>query len=581
MVSELATEVNIGVQSELTTIDQTDVAVVSLTGAGANSDDKTALVAGDKIAFATETVTVDGKPVEAIKISSTDTTYTLEQDETKVKLTGGGKTQSVEFKAGNKLDVTADANGGILYSHETIGSAATYGSTDVTGTTNAQVINIPVITTDGYGHIASAQTAPLTINNTTITGATIGVDETDASKLTVSVTDNNGQRIPATSEGVLYHTITVTDLDADGEEVETTNTIKNQGNLGSFYSKAVIDKKLQGIDAFTYKGTFTGNLPVAGKQYHVGDVYVSKEDQNVELNNISVTLHAGDLVYVTGTETNGIITENLKFEVVHSENNTDTTYDLIAENDKITLTDGAAKDDINVTDDDIVILKATGGALQASHKTYSTAAMADGITQPTGALIDGGTFSAASVDADKYGHVTSIEKIDYTLPSYALAQANEKLQLKSGGRVLGSVTPAGDDKISATFSGADENVTLTINHLGSQATKGTSTPAALTFGGTFVAVSGLVDEKGHVKEYTETTYTLPSLPADPVYTFNDFVITDNQTLENHGTGLSLASYILKDGERTGTLDFGLYSDTLAVTKVDANNVAVELVWGTF
>lgn len=116
------------------------------------------------------------------------------------------------------------------------------------------------------------------------------------------------------------------------------------------YSKGEIDSKLQALNAMTYRGTVgasgsagTGLTLDSNKYitaitgykddqndavYRVGDTFLLIEDFTFRASGDTAArkYEAGSLLIARGTETAGVITSNLSFDVVEESNNTDTTY---------------------------------------------------------------------------------------------------------------------------------------------------------------------------------------------------------------------------------------------------------------
>ena len=119
----------------------------------------------------------------------------------------------------------------------------------------------------------------------------------------------------------------------------------------------------------------------------------------------------------------------------------------------------------------------------------------------------------------------------------------------------------GGDVISTETSLTSPTDAVVVNHASVTSTPATSTPAQLTFGGTFDAITNVtVSTEGHLTAYNTATYTLPASPGGG--TMNDFeieadsggatTITDGDTIDiAGGTGISTEN---ASGTVTVTLD---------------------------
>lgn len=562
MIADLAVEVSLGIGS---TAISSNATIVSLNGVGANSANNVKISGGDN-------VTLSGT-ANNITIAAKDTTYTLEQDattKTKVVLKDmdGTPEGSVEFKAGEKLNVTA-ADGTIIYTHDTIGVAGSYGGTKTGGTTNQQTVPVVNITTDAYGHITAASTQNITVKNNTYRAHSINAKGAD---LSFQIADQDGTLTTATKEDVLYYKITV-----DGTE----KTVDNQSSLGSFYSASKIDEKLQGLDAFTYKGTVgTGGtvttLPTS--KVSIGDTYKATADGTYKINGTDVYLHAGDIIIANGTEgADGYIT-SITWDVIHSENNTDTTYTLTAANNKIILEDSDGNtDNLSLAGDGVVTLTSARNTISAGHATSGVTAGTYGGAGAS-SMDYGDTIQVPQITVDANGHITAAATKNYKLPveheyDFEADVTNDILYITEDSTRKGSLTFKDDGThISVNLTSSDTNDgILTVSHNAITRTNTTSA-AKPDYGNNFKVITSVAsDTKGHITGVNTATITLPSKVA---YTLS------GATLKTVTGGVSVTDVLTDANGNESKSIFNLVSNTLSITG-SGSTITAELVWGKF
>lgn len=508
-------------------------------------------------------VSITGEENEII-ISAEDTKYALSNDgSTKVILKDGNGSPAGEvvFEAGTALTATAE-DGKITYSHNASGvTAGEYkASKSVSG--NTTTVQVPSFSVDAQGHVTVAKKEAISFSDTTYSAQAVSADNTG--KIKFSIADQNGTPTEATSGQDLYYTISI-----DGAEAET---IYNQGFLGNFYSKTAIDNKFKGLDAFTYKGTVTSADDLNAKTgVTIGDTY--KASTGFVLNGENV--HIGDIIIANGIEVDGVIAD-VEWDVIHSENNTDTTYTLTAANNKITLEDSnGTPQNITLADDDVVLLTSAGNTISAAHAKVGankTVGGNGGNTDYSGSIV------VPQITVDEYGHVTAAEDKTYTLPqeheyNFEVDATNETLYLLEDTDRKATLDFDGDDWISADLTAIEKGGKLTIAHKNVTRTNSTSTKT-VDYGQTFTAVTSLLsDAKGHVTGATTTTVTLP---AETIYALS------GATLETVTGGVKVTDTLTgKNGVQTTSV-FSLVSsnDNLKVTAAE-DTITMSLVWGTF
>lgn len=533
-----------------------NAAVIKTGGVGADTQSGVTVKGGTN-------VSITGGENEIV-VSAKDTTYTLGNDgaaKVALKDADGSAAGQVAFEAGTALGVTAE-DGKIIYSHNASGVEAKAYEGSLTFADNVATIQVPSFTVDAQGHVTAASKKEIKVTDSTFKAEAVSAD--NAGKIKFSISNQDGTATEAVSGQDLYYTISI-----DGAEEET---IYNQGFLGNFYSKTAIDNKFKGLDAFTYKGKVANADELNAKTgVTIGDTY--KASAGFVLNGENV--HIGDIIIANGTEVDGVITD-VEWDVIHSENNTDTTYTLTAANNKITLEDSnSTPQTLNLEDDDVVLLASAGNTITASHAKVGANKSVGG----NGGNTDySGTIVVPQITVDEYGHVTAAEDKTYTLPreheySFEVDATNETLYLLEDTDRKAILDFDGDDWVSADLSAIEKGGKLAITHKDVARTNSTANKS-VDYGQTFTAVTSLLsDAKGHVTGATTTTVTLP---AETIYTLS------GAKLEAVTGGVKVTDTLTgKDGKETTSV-FSLVSsnDNLKVN-ASGTTITMDLVWGTF
>ena len=552
MIGDLA-GVSIGIKSAAVASNATSI---SLEGTGAKGS--VAISGGSN-------VTLSGA-ANNITIAAKDTTYEMSvvdgDDQASVVLKDKitNDEQKAVFKAGAKINVDAAGNE-ITFAHETSGVtkgdiAASINSANV----NTPVISIPTITVDEYGHVTGKKDNTVSFTNSTYEAQSITAE---GAKLKFSIVDQNNDPSEAESGDVLYYTITV-----DG----TSKTVNNQGNLGSFYSASKIDEKLKSLDAFTYKGTVkkADDLPTTAA---LGDTY--KASEPFVLNGEAV--HTGDVIIAFGKETDGVITD-LTWDVLHTENDTDTTYTFSASGNQLILdpSNGDAMP-VAVSGDAAVSLTAENDALKAAHVKHTSAAGTFGGTTKT--LNYEGQIVVPNITVDEFGHVSAASNATYTLPkeqAYDFAVGTNSVSIKNTTTQdsKGEITFTDDDKyIDVTVTGnGTTDATVKVAHKTVTKNNTTTGGGQVGYAGNITAVTGVTyDDAGHVSGYNTATYTLP---AEVTYALS------GASVSAVTGGVKVVDTLTKSGNDTTTSEFSLVSDSLAIS-ASGTQITAELVWGEF
>ena len=471
---------------------------------------------------------VTGYSVKTIKLpEDNNTTYVLDvadvdgEAQAKLQLKGinPDSTDSVIYEAGKDLEVSGDAaNSKIVFKHatKTVTPTTSTGSLSHGGTFTV----IDSIENDN-GHISKINTKTLTLptdNNTVNESLAVSVGGNEAGSnaagsIVVTVTDDKGSSVTGRADDVLYHKITI-----DGTE----KTVYNQNNLGSFYSAAKIDEKIHAVNAMIYKGTVSSaaDLPEIADKPAIGWTYKVATAGTYG----GVSCDVGDLLIANGTETNGVITSNLKWDYVPSGDDTDTqhhvsvvdgsdTADIVLGNNtgaatsKVTVVAGNA---INVEGD------ATNKKITVSHETVSRT---DGTNTAVSAT-HGSSFTVVDeITTTGEGHVTAVKTKSITLPSdnnttYGVSALTHDNKAKM--RLTGYNPDSTDDIVFASGAGltvtaANDVITYTHETVDTDAENGSAAAQTLSHGGKFTTISDVkVNARGHVTGLITKEFTLPS-----------------------------------------------------------------------
>lgn len=617
-ITGIVSQVSVGVSATLSNSNET--LTIATTGANADSSNKVVLKAGSNIEFSSVT--------GGIEVSATDTTYGLSFSGT--ANTGntdgtagftfsenGSSMSTVNFEAGAKLNVSGTTSGGnkVTYSHETISApTATDGGAATVDSSVAEQESFTVVTgvtTDGYGHATGYTTKTVTTHDHQYTAGAI----TTASngRLTTTLLDSSGTATgqSATSGNILYNTITVWNS-ANPSTTPTAQTVYNQGDLGTFYSKEAIDNMIGGLDALTYKGIADTTHPLPSTGVHNGDVYMVSEETGITIPGTSpaITAAKGDLLIAVGTETNGVITSGLTWTHVPSGKDVDTTYTFsVADNSlKVAVNNDPAETKLTIAGGTALTASTSSNTITLNHDNIANADTIIGssasATKEVGAngsnatktVGYGGTFVVPKVTVNKQGHVIGLGQTTIQLPdtdntTYSLTTAtnNSVAQLKlmeNGTTAAGTISINGDSGVLSVAAGTNA---LTITHadvLGS--TKGDNTTyygnnssTTLSAAGSIIIPKFKVTAEGHISDVINQPLTLPS---DTTYTLTggNTTTTSNST-DGNGVTTQFTLNNQLDNSASTHASFLMRSKSLTISKPDntTNIVQVELEWGTF
>ena len=603
-IGSIAVATDISVSSSAVANNKTTVKVKDN---GSNTEGSFVLAGGNN-------VTLSGGNGSDIVINAKDTTYAMtsgaDNSNATLSLTPSVNgtaqaAQNVYFKAGTDLTVDGTTAGEITYAHATYAtpSAMTGTAESIASGENSHTFSVVDAIGTSNGHVTSVTKKNITVRDTTYTPESITADANG--HLTFSIKDSNNETHTASSRDnsgspVLFHKITV-----DGTEV----TKYNQENLGSFYSAAEVDNKINGLNAMTYKGKVgtvadggdvTALPTIANDTIHVGDTYLVVTNGIGSDSNSKV----GDLYIASGTETNGKITSGLSWTLVKAGER-DTTYNFqTATIDSAPSIQyqaagtGGWNTIASIVGGTKLTASLSNGTITIDHDSIANLpSTAQGNNSSiTSALAFGGTFKVPSVTVDGQGHVTVLSEKEIQLPSsdkvtYEISattnadtnKANVTLT-PSTGDATNAIVTGDSNAINVGLNGQNE---LAISHknLLSTGTAGTAYGLATNVApandgtGKFKVPSIKVNAQGHVTEVAEHEVTIPA-NVDTTYQLRD---TTAAVANNMGTfTLHLSDTASADGHAsTAMLDIA--TDSLQISTVTGNSDAlqIDIVWGSF
>ena len=486
---------------------------VSTVGAGSDNTQKFTVSAGDN-------VTIGGN-ANALTISATDTQYEMQKSagstDLSLKVKGGAVQDTINFTDDDVIVVTGTNANELKFSHADVNSnVGTYGPTENPSPAAGGTFSVPTITVDAKGHITAAAektvTLPAAANDYI---STISADNTGV----ITIQENG--RSPVKSKADLYYTIG----QADEKGNVTTAKVLNQNGLGTYYTKDAIDKKLQGLNAMTYKGTVFGDgatvatLPTTGVQ--AGDSYKATADSDEYKN--------GDLIIATGKEGADGTLSNITWTRVPAGDDVDTTYSFSVDGTtlKYTPSTGTATTYAEIVGGNELTANGSGTTITINHDTSGVTAGSKGLNADATPSA-GGTFKVPYITVNKYGHVTGLAEHEVTLPEadagYTWKQdskAPTKIILKHGSSNVDDVTWINGEHTSVT--GNATNKTIQINHTAPVANAATdihagpSANATPAYGGSFTVPEIVYDTLGHIVSHTNRTVQIPE-SDDTTYT---------------------------------------------------------------
>ena len=247
----------------------------------------------------------------------------------------------------------------------------------------------------------------------------------------VQVQDSLGGTVSNTRTGAVDPIIAVgADTTVSGNQV---HFVSGTATL-PVYSKNDIDGMMSNLNAMTFKGVVSdsSNPPTSG--VHVGDTYKASEGFTFMNNGVATTISKGDLIIATGTETNGVITSNLVWEIVPAGDDTDDIfrYKGVAVTHGISLNETMGSDNqgsvgkLELDAGNLITLSDTvSGTNNENNKVTINHATHAAPTTSSSGTVNQDVFTTQTVTAitgigvDSYGHIDSYATTTWNLTDTA------------------------------------------------------------------------------------------------------------------------------------------------------------------
>lgn len=401
-----------------------------------------------------------------------------------------GKIGSVNLKAGNAIKLERGTNGDITINATT--EVGTIESNTFTVSQTGQVATIEnavkdSLSTDSVKDSfklaadgndislstdAAAKTVKIKGSHFSLSGETKETDNTAKITLKSDLTDSassnfsiaggdnvnvtqNGSAISIAAVDTTLNSVAI-DAQAAGYKVTVKDTSNNVGVTNTFDPKIqlaggesvsfvngiatiptkVIDDKItaakQSMDAMVFKGVAT-SVPTGAQE--IGWTYKATGDFTIPAGSVegsaaAANVKIGDLIVATGNEVGGVITSGLKWYVVPSGDEENTTYSFARVEDagKIGIKlapDGMAANvvgQMTVEAGDNIAIAANNADedgkyqnVKISHGAAGTAVAAPTATKVSQKVDEALVITAHEVAYDKYGHITGVTAKEYTL----------------------------------------------------------------------------------------------------------------------------------------------------------------------
>lgn len=431
---------------------------ISSSGSDSTQDAKFVVKAGSNVAISK--VAASGANPEGIEISATDTTYAIGAD------TNSGTARIGLKKDGaSALDSAVSVSGSNTVSVTQSGSAITVAGPSFTGITEANRT-----AAQGYGF-------------------KVGFEYTDGAGNTVNTLDNaNGSGVGIINPTISYgtqspiagvaQTRSSAQFDAGTASLDVYTTQQTSDLID-----AKIASELQTADAMTFAGILDGthSLPA---ELHNGDTFkVASDTFNLGTGG---TAKKGDLVIISGTETDGVVT-NPVYNIVPAGDEplpvatiTDTaganTQTVIAVTDSNNNSADIVTTRINKTGNKITVTSAKNATddkdvtITVNHDAVTTALDKDGVTLTaiTGNNIpqtdtigeNAYTFYVfkdpeTDIVTDGYGHITSLKTAEVTLKHNGLQSTSAAYAASTSSNTkIGTTTLTFTDKFNESKTAA-------------------------------------------------------------------------------------------------------------------------------
>lgn len=309
------------------------------------------------------------------------------------------------------------SNGVATISLDNIQHSANSSSIDIT---SGSAVNID---TDNSGNIR------ISADDTQLENVTVGSGNGSSSTngFYVQVQDSLNGVVSNTKTGSVDPIVAVgADTTVSGNQVHFVNGTATL----PVYSKSDVDGMMANLNAMTFKGVVSSssNPPTTG--VHVGDTYKASEGFQFLNNGVATTVSKGDLLIATGTETNGVISSGLAWEIIPAGDDTDDIFRYkgvavthgLSLNETMGSSDMGSAGKLELDAGNMISLSDTvSGTNNENNKvTISHATHAAPTTSSTG-TVNQDVFTTQTVTAitgigvDSYGHIDSYATTTWNL----------------------------------------------------------------------------------------------------------------------------------------------------------------------
>lgn len=310
-------------------------------------------------------------------------------------------------------------------------------------------------------------------------------------------------------------------VDTDHTNNTTASPIADNANFTAITGLTTDNGHLTGYTTQTYKLPTRAKYEVNTVAVNGGDITVGIKDAN---SGASSSKTAEDVLYYTVGKS-----ETAK-KTVYNQGDLDvyTSGEIDAKLKAVNAM--VYKGTVGGTDATYTSLPETGVSIGDTYKVAKEGTYAGQAQCEVGDIFIASIADGKSEDSD--GFIATADIVWTYIPagddydakfSFSVIENQNKIKLiedganKDKGYIAFETTTDGGLEISTAASGSNsENATVTVEHKNYTTENNPVTATQSTAGGTFTAITGITADKGHVTNYTTTTYKLP-IDKDSMY----------------------------------------------------------------
>lgn len=397
------------------------------------------------------------------------------------------------------VNITANGTDGITITGDeySISSSVSNGTATVTLTDaqdNTKNSSVDIVQGSNVTIDTNAQ-GKVRINATDTTIDTLTAGSGDGSTGTtgffVKATETNGTTTTNTVTGTVDPIIAVgNDTSVSGNQVHYVNGTATL----PVYSKSDVDGMIANLNAMTFKGVVSNTVAPPTTNVAVGDTYKASAGFQFLNDGVATTVSKGDLLIATGTETNGVITSGLKWEIIPAGDDTDDIfrYKGVAVTHGLSLNETMGSDDqgsagkLTLAEGNLITLSdsVSGTGNINNEVTISHATHAAPTTSSTGTVTQSErttqTVTAITgIGVDAYGHIDS-----YATTTWNLVDTNGQLVAAN------TDISANNDHTSATITNGTYAATSSGTSLGYVTAAHNISSSSLNLSATAATING-------------------------------------------------------------------------------------------